>query len=163
VSKGFRGLVKRSPFVLFFVVLGLDQASKSLVLGMKKGDFPLLPGYLNISVAYNTGAAFGILPSCQWIFVLISTTVLGVVFYLLRRKLEAVQEISLLLLAGGVAGNLVDRLWRGFVVDFIELRYAGKRIWPTFNLADVAITAGVLLLLLKLNAGRIQNRPHKEH
>jgi signal peptidase II len=87
---------------------------------------------------------------------------LGAVFYLLRRKLEAVQEISLSLLAGGVAGNLVDRLWRGFVVDFIELRYAGKRIWPTFNLADVAITAGVLLLLLKLNAGRIQNRTHKE-
>lgn len=119
-----------------------------------------MPGYLNISVAYNTGAAFGILPSYQWVFVLISTLVLAAVFYLLRRKLDAVQETALSLLAGGVAGNLIDRLGRGFVVDFIELRYADRRIWPTFNLADVAVTAGVLLLLLKLNAGHLRNKPH---
>lgn len=107
---------------------------------------PLIPPFLHLTYVQNTGAAFGLLKGQQAFFVIISLVIIGwISTQFLRQALTApVQEWACALILGGAAGNLIDRLRWGHVVDFIDLR-----VWPVFNLGDSAITIGVALLLLK--------------
>ena len=138
---------------LSVVVVVLDQATKALAetfLVMHQ-PVPVLP-FFNLTLMYNTGAAFSILADAggwqRWFFVLL-TTVIVIVLYRWLRALPATEKttaIALTLVLGGAVGNLIDRLAAGRVVDFIDV-YWGIHHWPAFNIADSAITLGVLLLV----------------
>jgi signal peptidase II len=140
-------------------VLAADLVSKSVVVAMMPGHRPirLLGGLLTITLTRNSGAAFSIGPSMTIVF---SAIALGVIVYILRaaRNLRSIGwAITLGLLLGGSAGNLIDRIFRapgvfsGHVVDWIELPH-----WPVFNLADSSIVcAGVLVVLLALRGVRL--------
>jgi signal peptidase II len=104
----------------------------------------------------NTGAAFGILKGMTVLFIVLSVAAALWIGYELwvappdraqadHRLQSPVRVVALSLVLGGAVGNLIDRLWRGYVVDFIDVR-----IWPVFNLADSAITIGVGLLLFQV-------------
>jgi signal peptidase II len=119
----------------------------------------LIPGFATFVHSRNTGMAFGIFGTTQvrWIpysLLVISGIVVALLAWLLYSGMveTALAGAGLALLAGGAAGNLVDRILHGGVTDFLEL-HAGSFYWPAFNLADSAITIGALLLMIELFRG----------
>jgi len=139
---------------LSMLVIGLDQATKWLAAAMLDPYHPLpLVPLLNLTLMYNEGAAFSFLADAggwqRWFFACFAILMSVVlVIWLLRLGLrEHLMAAALSLVVGGAVGNLIDRVLTGRVVDFIDL-YVGDWHWPAFNVADSAITLGVVLLLL---------------
>jgi signal peptidase II len=136
------------------VVLALDQTTKSLAVARLAEGEPrdLLGGLLRLHLARNAGAAFSTATGVTWVLTLIAAVVVVVVVRVASRLHSRIWALTLGLLLGGALGNLSDRLFRapgvarGHVVDFLELPH-----WPIFNLADSAIVAaGVLVVLLTM-------------
>ena len=134
------------PLGIGILVFVIDQLVKHLVVStMHLGQsFPVIKGIFHITYVLNPGAAFGMLEHQRWFFIVVAlaAVLLGVFFY---RKLQ--QESILMrsgagLLLGGAVGNLADRIQSGLVVDFLDFR-----IWPVFNIADIAICAGAGILI----------------
>jgi len=140
-------MLKRLLIVLCFVLL-LDQASKAAVLRLMQRDesIPIISDFVKLTLVQNSGAAFGMLSGNN--VPLILTTLLAaaaVVFLIFRSRKEGSQlSFPLVLVLGGALGNLVDRVRLGEVVDFVDMGWKLHR-WPVFNVADIAITAGVVL------------------
>lgn len=135
------------PAIVISVIF-LDQLSKSLVSRLLQPNKPviIIKNFFYLSLVHNRGAAFGILKNQLFVFVVISLFAIGLILYHLKDKNRSfLSGISLSLILGGAAGNLIDRLRFGFVVDFLDFR-----VWPVFNLADSAITIGVILLSWEL-------------
>lgn len=134
-------------------VLALDQASKWLALGQLTlhESIPLAP-FLNLTLVFNKGAAFGFLSTASgWqnlFFIGIAMVATAVILYLLRRvgAKDRFMAVALMLILGGAVGNLIDRLVYGHVVDFIDVYY-GTWHWPAFNVADSAITVGAVMIV----------------
>ncbi len=115
----------------------------------------LIPGYLRLSYVRNSGVAFGLFdghPSPWKPYVLAAMAVIAVVIiaiYSWRMPLNrALLQSALAVTAGGILGNFIDRIVHGSVVDFIEFHIRDSFQWPTFNIADSAITIGIAMLLL---------------
>jgi len=134
-----------------------DQVSKYLVMeGMTLGQsIPLIDGYMRLTYIRNPGAAFGFLSSASEsfrvpFFLAISFLAIAVVliFYLRSARENLLLQIGLSLVLGGAVGNLIDRFRFHEVVDFIDL-YFRQYHWPAFNVADSAISVGVVVLLLE--------------
>lgn len=106
--------------------------------------------FLNIRLSFNTGISFSLLPASTAIGVLglvaLAMVLVGALIWLAQRASGAAERASYGLIAGGAVGNIIDRARDGAVTDFLDLHAFGWH-WPTFNLADVAITCGVVLLL----------------
>jgi signal peptidase II len=130
--------------VLCLVVVALDQAAKAaiehnLVIGQKVEVL----GPLRLTLSHNSGVAFGLAGGAGVLLVVITLAALGVVAYLFSRDpLRPGMWVATGLLAGGALGNLTDRIRADAVTDYIDLPH-----WPPFNLADMCITVGVLLLV----------------
>jgi len=111
----------------------------------------LIPGFLSLTYIRNTGAAFGIFSNQTPVLTLISVVfVLFVIYYYVNMKnwvrahnYAPLRSISLAIILGGALGNLFDRVFRGYVIDYIDVRY-----FSVFNFADIMINAGVGLILL---------------
>ncbi|MBI2565584.1 MAG: signal peptidase II [Candidatus Schekmanbacteria bacterium] len=137
-------------------LVGIDQATKllvqqSFVLGEHR---PIIAGCFDLTYTLNPGAAFGFLKDSSAtlrvpFFFIVSTLALGVLAYLAASSPAGatLYRASLVLLASGAIGNLIDRIRLGEVVDFILLYYRDYR-WPAFNVADSAITVGVAALII---------------
>lgn len=150
------------------VVVALDQLTKAIV----RRTLPLhesvtvVPGILDVTHIRNTGAAFGILNAADFPFktaVIVgvaAVALLGLAFYAagLARD-QVLQRTGLSLILGGAAGNLVDRIFTGSVVDFVDVYWRSYHFWA-FNLADSAITIGVSLMILDMiGVGPHASRP----
>ncbi len=145
------------PWMWLFVsaaVIWADWRTKAWVSGQLELYRPQeIFSWLNITLAHNYGAAFSFLSDAggwqRWFFIgLASIVSLVLLVWLLRlRRREWVTGLGLALVLGGAVGNLIDRIQLGYVVDFIDVHYAGWH-YPAFNVADSAITTGVILLLL---------------
>jgi signal peptidase II len=144
----------RARLALAALVLALDQASKFAVLRCLEPyqQQALLPGF-NLTLVFNRGASFSFLADAggwqRWLFAALAILASVAIIVLLRRTPPAdrCNGYGLALVLGGAVGNLIDRIWLGQVIDFLDLYY-GAWHWPAFNLADSAITAGAALLLL---------------
>lgn len=143
-------------FVLALVVIGIDQATKywaSADLAPYHPE-PIFPMF-NLTLAYNTGAAFSFLHNAgawhRWFFTGFSLLMsLGLIVWITRLPSSArLQLAALSLILGGAIGNLIDRAILGFVIDFIDIYYKHYH-WPVFNIADSAICIGAVLLLIDL-------------
>jgi signal peptidase II len=141
------------------LVVALDQFTKFWILAAFD-DYQVvevLPVF-NLTLVYNTGAAFSFLSDAggwqRWFFIAVAAivTVVMAVWLAGLRSHERLTGIGLALVVGGAIGNLIDRVWLGKVIDFLQL-YWQQWYWPTFNLADSAITVGVMLLLLDVFFG----------
>lgn len=131
-------------------VLLLDQVSKQAALGQLALHEPVaLTPFLNLTLVYNKGAAFGFLSSAAgWqnaFFIVVALIACGAILYLLRQTRDRPLAVALMLVLGGAIGNLVDRLIYGYVVDFIDVYFQSWH-WPAFNVADSAITVGAILI-----------------
>jgi signal peptidase II len=131
----------------------LDQFTKVLILGYYQlGDSTYVTSFFNIVRVHNPGAAFSFLASAsgwqRWFFTALGIGAALFILWLLRshhhQKLFA---FSMACLLGGAVGNVVDRLLYGYVVDFVQLHYAGWA-FPAFNVADAAITVGAIGMIL---------------
>jgi signal peptidase II len=117
---------------------------------------PILPGFLDLHYIRNTGAAFGFLSGSHEdfripFFILVSSAAIGIILFLFHKleESEVMMPLALSLVLGGALGNLIDRIRLGEVIDFILLHYKAFH-WPAFNVADIGITAGVGLLVLRI-------------
>lgn len=135
-------------------VLVLDQATKLAAerLLTLYAQVEVLPSF-NLTLVYNRGAAFSFLAGAggwqRWFFVLLAAAVSIFIVLWLKRldRKERWTAAGLALILGGAIGNLIDRLWHGHVIDFIDLYY-GRYHWPAFNIADSAITVGAAILIV---------------
>ncbi len=141
------------------VVIVLDQITKNMVVGRfslyeRLEVFP----HFNLTLAYNTGAAFSFLADAggwqRWFFTAIAVAASVMILIWLARltKAETLQGIALALILGGALGNFYDRLVLGHVVDFLDF-YWGNYHFPAFNIADAAITIGAGLIILDMLLG----------
>ncbi|MBC7267061.1 MAG: signal peptidase II [Coriobacteriia bacterium] len=130
-------------------VLAADQASKAAVRRwMALGDSrPVLDGVLSLTHVRNTGAAFGIFPGAMAWFMLAAVVVLvGIAFVWWRHApRDRWTVLALGLIAGGAAGNLIDRAFLGGVTDFFDVH-----VWPVFNVADIALDLGVAVVVARV-------------
>lgn len=138
---------------LALVVVLLDQFSKTLILSnFSFGDSRTVTSFFNVVRVHNTGAAFSFLAGAsgwqRWFFVGLGAAASIFIVWMLRRHGD--QRLfcfAITMILGGAVGNVVDRLMHGYVVDFIQLHHAGWA-FPSFNLADSAITLGAICLVL---------------
>jgi signal peptidase II len=149
------------------IVVAADQATKALVRARLDlyESVTVIPGFFDLARVHNTGAAFGLLNAVDFPFktavlaLVAGVALIGLATY--GATLPADQRLAragLTLIVGGAAGNLIDRLTSGFVVDFVDLYWRGWHFWA-FNVADAAITVGVALMILDLlGAGRRVSR-----
>ena len=136
-----------------FIVILADQFTKTLILGdFHLGDSRRVTGFLNVVRAHNTGAAFSFLADSsgwqRWFFIVLGLGATGFIIWMLRKHGEQrMFSWALALILGGALGNVIDRLLHGYVVDFIQVHWNGSA-FPSFNVADSAITIGAVLLIL---------------
>jgi len=145
-----RRLVDWLGWALALVVV--DQVTKVLMLQwLLPGQVVPVTPFLNLVLVYNPGAAFSLLADAAgWqraFFIGVAVVAIAWIVHMLRADPGRIRYcVALTLILGGAAGNLIDRLWLGAVVDFIDLHAAGWH-WPAFNVADSAICCGAALLV----------------
>jgi signal peptidase II len=159
------------------VVFVLDQITKYAIYA----NFTLyetkvvVPGIFNLFFAKNTGAAFSILAdAAPWFrtpfFIIVPSIALVIIFILLKKsssdpkisREKKMEVISFSLITGGALGNLIDRMHYGFVVDFLQIHYR-EHYWPSFNVADIAITVAIVLLFISMTlADRNKKRMNRD-
>ncbi|RZJ05874.1 MAG: lipoprotein signal peptidase [Rubrivivax sp.] len=138
---------------LALIILIADQFTKTLILGYYRlGDSTYVTGFFNIVRAHNTGAAFSFLAGAagwqRWFFTAIGVAAAVFIVWMLRSHTgQKLFCFAMACILGGAVGNVVDRLLHGYVVDFLDLHWAGWH-FPAFNLADSAITIGAVCLVL---------------
>ena len=137
-------------------VLILDQLTKYLIETNVRlySTITVIPGFFNITQVRNRGAAFGILSSTHgnwrsFFFMSVTIVAIAVIARLIWKTQERLLLIAFALIAGGAIGNLIDRIRYGEVVDFIQW-YVKSYYWPSFNIADSAISVGVGLLIIEM-------------
>lgn len=154
-APGRRRLIE---FVLPTLIVVLDQASKAKVRAALPvhDSVTVIPGFLDITHALNSGAAFGILNAADFpyktvlIAVIATAALIGVGVYAASLSHhQLVARIGLALIIGGAAGNLIDRVLTGSVVDFVDVYWRTHHFWA-FNVADAAISVGVTMLILDM-------------
>lgn len=147
---------------VFLVVL--DHITKYIALTQLKpiGSKTVISGFFDFTYVENRGAAFGMLSGQRWFFVLLTIVVSAVIVYAFikmpKNKEYVWLRTALILVLSGAVGNMIDRIIRGYVVDFLEITLIR---WPVFNLADIYVVAGTALLLY-LAFFVIKEEPKKE-
>lgn len=139
------------------------KAGESIFVRQRK--ITVIPGYFDFSYTRNKGAAFGMLQDADPLYrsaLFAFVTILGIIFYILIiRGVGATQPVlltAIAMLMGGTLGNAVDRIWHGYVIDFISWKYTDAHKWPTFNIADSAIVCGFALVVIVIIQETIRGR-----
>ena len=140
------------------IVVFLDQISKQFFWALGK-NFDIIEGFFRVTLVRNSGAAFGMLQGGRVFLIAASVAASIFIMFLAERipREERPKRIFLGMILGGALGNLIDRLYPGHVIDFIDMGIASYR-WPVYNLADSAVTIGGVLLVLSF----ARKREHKQ-
>ena len=132
--------------ILVIAVLIIDQITKKIVMDSMQPNqtIPIIENIFHITFVRNPGAAFGILQDQRMFFIVITSIIILVIiaiYWKLAHERNLMLTIALGLQLGGALGNYIDRIRFAYVVDFFDFR-----VWPVFNVADMALVAGVILL-----------------
>ena len=140
--------------IVALVLTAADQLSKALIVSnlSETARIVCIPGVVDIVYVENTGAAFSMLSAHTWLLGLVSAAFCAAIAVYMAKMKFADKRYQIIggMLLGGALGNGIDRLFRGFVVDFIELAFIR---FPVFNIADIAITLGAVLLVVIITLG----------
>ena len=148
-------------------ILTLDQITKYLVVFymnlIERGQMSVWPGFIHFHMAWNSGINFGLFSNnglaARWILIVIALGICGVVTYWMRRETRSIALISAGMVIGGALGNVVDRILHGSVADFLNITCCGLHNPFAFNVADIAIFAGLLGLMLFASDPKKPNLP----
>ena len=150
------GKVKKMiwAFVIIICCIGVDQITKIIARTylQPKGTITVIKNFFSFTYVENKGGAWGIFGGNLWLFIIITIGALGAMFYLLKDfdiKANPLYSISLALIIAGAIGNFIDRIILKYVTDFLDFYIFGYD-FPVFNFADICITIGVALLIIKL-------------
>lgn len=136
-------------------IILLDQLSKLLIIDK---SINVIQNILSFTYTQNTGVAFGLIDNNLIFIILFNIVILGIIIKFLKENnenIDFVVLVSLILILSGGVGNLIDRLLRGYVVDFIKLEFVK---FPIFNLADISVTVGVFILIIVIVKQMIINK-----
>ena len=130
------------------LLFAADRATKMLRDRIPAGGMVLIPGVLGLYPARNTGMAFSLLSGQPWLLGLLSLGVVaGAIFFLRGKSLRALTWVGLMLMLGGAAGNMLDRICFGYVPDLLELLFVR---FAVFNVADAGLVIGCALVMIDL-------------
>lgn len=138
--------------VVSIIIIILDQLTKFFAVKYLKGNGPksLIGNFFELTYVENRGAAFGILQNRKIFFIVITLIVVSILVWVMIKhanKMDVLTKMSMIMLLGGTIGNFIDRLKQGYVVDFLSFNF-GSYSFPVFNLADISIVLGTILLML---------------
>ncbi len=140
------------------IIIVLDQITKFLII---EKNVTIIPRFLSFTYTENTGVAFNIGSNNLFFIILVNIIILGIIIKFIKERKEDVDFkilISLVLILAGGIGNLIDRIFRGYVVDFIDVNLFK---FPNFNIADISIFIGIFLLIIMLIISVIEDEKQK--
>ena len=144
-------IIHHAVFALVFILLIFgDRITKNFAItSLRQDDITIIPGVFTLHYLENPGAAWGIFPNAIWFFAIITIVVLGAMIYFYSRipveKKFLLLRFTIILLAAGAIGNFIDRMMWHYVVDFLYIKAIN---FPVFNVADIYVVAGVILMVL---------------
>ena len=111
--------------------------------------FVIVPNFFSIDLVHNTGGAFSILSGNRWLFIVIGILVVVIISFFIKKieYLNYKYTMIFALLIGGILGNLIDRIFRGYVIDYLSFKIMGYN-FPIFNFADVCIVISIIIILI---------------
>lgn len=148
----------KTEFWISAAIIALDQITKAIIsAGLPvHGSAPIIRGFIDLTHVQNTGAAFGLLNAVEFPFktsilaIVAALALVGIAMYSARlAPHQKIARLALALVLGGAVGNLIDRLRHGYVIDFVDVYWGEHHFWA-FNVADSAITVGVVLMMLDM-------------
>ncbi len=145
--------------IIGIIIILLDQISKFIII---EKNITIIPSFLSFTYTENTGAAFNIGSNNLLFIILVNIIILGIIIKFIKERKEDVNFkilISLVLILVGGIGNLIDRIFRGYVIDFIDVNLFD---FPNFNIADISVTIGIILLFIMLIKSIIEEEKHKK-
>lgn len=141
------------PLIIFALLVGIDQGVKYITLLVLKpiGSVSIIENFFSLTYVENRGAAFGIMQGGKWIFIALTVVVcIACAVYFVKlaneQKLKVVRA-AIVLICSGAVGNMIDRLFRGYVVDMLDFKIFGYD-FPIFNFADICVCVGAFLLVI---------------
>ena len=139
-------------FFIFFVLVAFDLLSKKIVFdSIDLHTFISLTFFLDLTHIHNFGISFGLFSGLisPWLLIIIGLLVVGFIFYLMKSASDTFEEWSLLIIISGALSNIIDRIFNGYVIDFIYFHYIDF-FWPAFNFADIYITIGIIMIVINI-------------
>lgn len=153
-------------YIIALIVIGIDQLTKWIIVkSMELGEsIPVIENFFHITSHRNKGAAWGMLQGQMWFFYIVTVVVVVILIYYIQKhtKGEPLLGTALGLMLGGAIGNFIDRLFRQEVVDFLHFTNIFGYNFPVFNIADSALTVGVILLIIFMILDERKNKKEKE-
>lgn len=153
-------------------IFWLDQLTKNLIFSylnrveaLSGRPQVVVTGFFNLTRVWNSGVSFGLfnsLPGKKLILSFLSVAIMLLILYLYRHTQKTLEILALATIVGGALGNLSDRLRYGAVADFLDFHYE-HYYWPAFNVADMSICLGVLLLVWQESTAHTTAMKNKEH
>lgn len=141
--------------LLIALLIALDQCTKWIVdLRMELFQSVEIWNFIKLTYIHNTGAAFGILEGSRILFVLFTLALIIAAVLLWKKPWMKRYRGAVSVIIAGALGNCIDRIFRGYVVDFIDFTY-----WPVFNVADIAVVCGTVLLAILILTGKEEELP----
>ncbi len=141
------------PFIvlgLSFLVIIIDYVIKLIVINNLKpiSSIEVIPGFFSLTYVENKGAAFGMLSNARWVFILFTILVIVflIIFLFKKKPTSKLLNLALVLIIGGGFGNLIDRIFYGYVVDYLSVKFFP----PVCNFADYCVTVGAFILVVYL-------------
>ena len=132
--------MKLKHYIIGIVIVIIDQLSKFLVIDK---NISIIPNFIEFNYTQNTGGAFGI-GRINFILIISIIIIIGIIVFLIKENTKITYYIPFVLLLSGSIGNLIDRIFKGYVIDFIDINILD---FPNFNIADISIVSGVIVLL----------------
>lgn len=126
--------------IIGIIIVIIDQLSKFLVIDK---NISIIPNFIEFNYTQNTGGAFGI-GRINFILIISIMIIIGIIIYLIKENKKITNYIPFVLILSGSIGNLIDRIFKGYVIDFIDINILD---FPNFNIADISIVSGVIVLL----------------
>jgi len=142
--------------ILIVVGIILDQVSKILIKTYLVKKVSVIGDFFELIYVENRGAGWGMFKGQLWFLIMVTLIALGIFTYLMKDfdlKNRTMYSISLILMVSGTFGNFIDRIFRGYVIDFLQFNF-GSYSFPTFNIADSFLTIGVIILAIDVLFGK---------
>ena len=148
----FHELINFRKILIFVILIAFDLFSKYLVFNyIDLYQFIKITPFFDITHIHNFGVSFGLFSGLisPWILIILGLMIVAFIFYLMKSAKDSLEEWGLLIIISGALSNIIDRIFNGYVIDFIYFYYKDF-YWPAFNFADIYITIGIIMIVINI-------------